>query len=1327
MSAGEFHDLPPTVVQPGRTTPDLRGLVERADKLSATELLALVRADQDARWRRAERPLAETYLEKLPALRDDENLALDLIYSEVLLREAQGEKPRLEEYAQRFPHYADLLARQFAVHQLLNASNSIGSPGIATLQRGAQDTVNAATIFPEQGKAADDGKARVPGYEILEELGRGGMGVVYKARQISLKRLVALKMILAGSHAAETDRFRFRNEAEAVARLQHPNIVQIHEIGEQGGLPYFSLEFVEGGSLDRKLRGQPLPIDEAGRLTATLARAMHHAHQRSVVHRDLKPANVLLMSDGTPKITDFGLARQLESDSGQTRSGAVMGTPSYMAPEQAAGQTRVIGPASDIYALGAILYECLTGRPPFQAPTLVELLERVRTAEVVPPSKVNPRVPHDLETICLKALAKEPERRYSSALMLAQDLERFEAGEPILARRETIARKVWRKLKRHRVATVLVLLALGIISVAGSVAVRALRDSEEADRIKLAIAPLMRDIDAGLQKTEPTRAYLEQMEARIGELQPLDAALADGARGRLYQSFARALRDSFSTDKKPALQRADRESIEAALQLLAVRDVGLEKEIRAAYRDRLSLFETFTLQAPFSNRAAFFDPAVVRVDGAALGSATASTGAAPLIPTRLACQGNLEMEAEFTPESWEAVAQLGVVLNASTKQQRGYAFLLTIPESSIGDFSAPRASTLGEAARKHARLRLEILRNGVRQREQLVHVEPGPLRLLVTRQADLLTVQVNQEAPVQVRDAFPTGTGEAGVFGLRWPAPVRLARLQVRRQAVPAEASPLEQGDVLYGRGQFSEALVLYRSQAEASRSPEIKQEARCKQARCLVDLQRLDEAAQQFEQLANEPGTRWPPWAACQLWVIRLAQNRPGESEAIFATLAQRYSPAQLAVLVSADLRQAIWKAYYLDSLGHNLLKFIGQPERAQRFDQSMAVLQLVADNGFSIGFARYSVAKAYRCAGRLEPASLIFAALVQGEFLNVQSVEEYAWLLRECGNTGGALTEIERHLADGKGGYRPEYLGLLLERARLHASQQKWEQAEKDLDELFKAQPEGRLAYRHHAGAALLRGFLRERRGDAAGAMEAWRQGVYTTWQRARQAAPVPIDPASYLAETDNTGVLCGMILASLTQELKDAEAEAMVTRLLSGTAENSPVAFLKSGYAVPPVVLREMWLSPRGRTFARKIAFEELSYAEFVRVPVVLLAFELARRGALLGELSTEQDAVLWQVAEHGFTTLISGKFGSGEGLKLALAWKGYTNAFGWKGLAPTLEPSFRGPLAYVLGHRYEKVLKKPEDVVPFFRTARDDAAADSPLRRLAEAELERLKKP
>ena len=292
----------------------------------------------------------------------------------------------------------------------------------------------SATPVAASGRRSRRVRPAVPGYEIIAEIGRGGMGVVYKARHLRLDRLVALKMILAGAHASVEQIARFHIEARAVAQIQHPGIVQIHEDGDHEGLPYFSLEFVPGGSLAQLIGGKPQQPRAAAEMVMELCRAMSVAHAAGIVHRDLKPANILLTLDGKPKITDFGLAKQMEGDSKQTRTGAIMGTPSYMAPEQAWGQTHEIGPLSDQYALGVILYEMLVGRPPFQGATAMETIELARNQEPVPPTRLQPKVPRDLETICLKSLQKDPARRFPDAAAMAADLRSFLDGEPIVAR-----------------------------------------------------------------------------------------------------------------------------------------------------------------------------------------------------------------------------------------------------------------------------------------------------------------------------------------------------------------------------------------------------------------------------------------------------------------------------------------------------------------------------------------------------------------------------------------------------------------------------------------------------------------------------------------------------------------------------------------------------------------------------------------------------------------------------------------------------------------------------------------------------------------------------
>jgi mono/diheme cytochrome c family protein len=300
------------------------------------------------------------------------------------------------------------------------------------------------------GHAAAPGEPlpRIPGYEILRIIDRGGMGVVYEARQIELGRTVAIKMI-SGAHVRPKHLARFRVEAEAAARLQHANFVQIFHVGEVNGRPFFSMEYVAGGSLADRLTRSPLAAREAAGLVETLARAVHAAHECGIVHRDLKPSNVMLADDGTPKIADFGLAKLLDDDSSHTHTGEILGTPSYMAPEQAEGNKDQIGPATDVYALGAILYELLAGKPPFQGTSPLDSLRLVMSQEPVPPSQLAAAVPRDLEAICLKCLEKTPAHRYATAQGLADDLRRFLNGQPVIARHIGPVQRGWKWVRRH--------------------------------------------------------------------------------------------------------------------------------------------------------------------------------------------------------------------------------------------------------------------------------------------------------------------------------------------------------------------------------------------------------------------------------------------------------------------------------------------------------------------------------------------------------------------------------------------------------------------------------------------------------------------------------------------------------------------------------------------------------------------------------------------------------------------------------------------------------------------------------------------------------------
>lgn len=575
--------------------PELTDFLREFGDLAPERLLLVLLIDQEQRWRLGQGPTAEDYRRQFPPLLQQPALVWDLIDQEILLRQRLGPAPVLAEFTLRFPAYTAQLAKRFA------------PPGAETPILSRTDTVmfartpGAAAPRPRLAPTAAL-PAIVGNYEVLELLGRGSMGVVYKARDLRLKRLVALKMVLAGEHSTPDQLHRFRQEAEAVARLQHPNIVQIHEVGEDAGRPFLVLEYIEGGSLAQRLVGRPLPPREAAQLVHDLASATEFAHQQGILHRDLKPANVLLgsgivgneSSSSTsswkrsakvepgadrqtparivPKITDFGIAKSVGAAESQTQTGEILGTPNYMSPEQAGGHVRTLGPAADIHALGAILYEMLTGRPPFQGETALDTLLLVRTEDPIPPTRLQPKLPRDLQTICLKCLQKDPTKRYASAAALAADLWRFLHNEPILARPVgALERTVKWVRRRPAAATLLIVLLLAAACVFGvslsfnrRLSIALANESHERQRAEGSERTTRTALDREAAALATAQRHIVRLHLANG-LQTLDEHDAFGA----LVWFAEALRQEssgFGASEAPDREQSHRLRLAAVLR-----------------------------------------------------------------------------------------------------------------------------------------------------------------------------------------------------------------------------------------------------------------------------------------------------------------------------------------------------------------------------------------------------------------------------------------------------------------------------------------------------------------------------------------------------------------------------------------------------------------------------------------------------------------------------------------------------------------------------------------------------------------------------------------
>jgi eukaryotic-like serine/threonine-protein kinase len=1211
-------------------------------------------------------------------------------------------------------------------------------------------------------------EARRSRYTLTHLHAQGGLGRVWLARDTDLNREVALKEILPGK-APHPDLWRrFLKEAQVTGQLEHPGIVPVYELARRSedDQPFYTMRFVRGQTLRaaiadyhrRRTEARIDPLERPRLLQAfvSICQAIAYAHSRGVIHRDLKPDNVVLGGFGEVLVLDWGLAKRVdrpEDDAGPpsvaisdeaeheaTREGQYLGTPAYMAPEQAEGRLDLLDVRTDVYGLGAILFEILTGRTPHEGDSVMQILFRAANEPTPRTRAVEPSVPPALDAICSKAMARERSDRYASASDLAVDMQRWLADEPVSAFVEPWARRLARFARRHR-HPLQVAAALLLTAVVSVVALVRIDRMQRINRLSL-------ELEKGLESADWSAAGLKGLEEKATALERLDRAQGLDARRRVQQSFARALNDLM--DRTPRLEPAVIGRLERDLATLESRSPELARALRQNLELRLSHLETTALAPPFREETlgAFLDPEQVDRDGNGLSRRhPPDDPSEPVLATRLDVPGDARLAVTFQ-QSWASAAAVGLTLEVGSG--RRYQFLVGVPDAPWIDAgnSVPPA-TMASVRRAGGRLRLAILRDRAVLAERTIPAPDGPLRLEAGREGDVFSLQVNAERPLTFEDPFPLTEGARPVFGIYWPVGIGLQGLMLQRRLLPGRPSPLERGDGLYARGEFAAAIAAYREQEQqaALHAGPLAQQLNYKVALCLLKIGREDEAASQLGEVMAGIDTATPgevaPWAlraACQLWLLRISEKKVEEADRILETLGPRFSFQQLAALVPAPDRDVILARYQKASIWGTVGYRTHDDLRDIR--RALQVQDMLNADDHERQMTKWRLVDILRVSGDLEGALKELRQLLDDPGLppdeRVEVLRDFVWVRIEQGEVGAreALDRVNDRLAGDR--LRPEDAPLLMERVRIAAALGHWDDADRDCERYFAEVPRDRLDYAEFADACLVRGFLRDRRGDRDGAAAAWGEGLLRRWPGGIPAlSPYRrLDRVALRHRSDS--VTLGVMLASLVGDLTEGETESMFD-VMSGanTFERSQsdggeiIRFMRKLGGITPMV-RQIMLNqcrdPRDRDFARSLVFRRLSLSDYIVVPLEIGVVSAVRVGAFVDGIPPPLDPVVRDTVRGLFQSYESARLRDADLVIVVRLWLSLALVPSnlWDSLAPRLDPHLRAPLACAFGRRFV-VLGRAKTAAPFFQDALEHTKQEEVLHRFASDELARLKAP
>ena len=1282
----------------GERPPDLAAFLPPEGVPRPLVLVGLASIDLEMRRRRGERRGAGAYREQFPELRAPE-LFLELVRWECDLARQEGET--LDEVCHRYPEFADALRELFPLEVRL---------------------------------PVPDLPARFAGPPRPVPLGRGGMGEVYLAHDSLTNSPVAVKWLRLTGGDPKGAVARFRREVETLRQLNVPGIVRVIDAGEYRHRPYYAMEYCPGGNLEARLREGVLPGEEAARLVRILALTVQRAHAKGVIHRDLKPSNVLLTLAAKgqpirgPKIADFGLAKFASAGPFASESGAVVGTPPYMAPEQAAGQPA--DTRTDVYGLGAILYECLTGRPPFQGENRADTLETVRAGEPVRPSRLNPKLKRDLETICLKCLEKDSRDRYADAAALAEDLRRFLDEEQIVARRPrrwaAAGKWVWR---RRRAAAVLALVAaLGGLSL--DLAFRFGAANREVELSRRA-GTLTAAINVLLEKEDRGPRGREQLEGLLDQLGEVDRPAALRLRAECVKRWL----------GRPRLERAEHAELDKQLRLLEAAGVAEAAALRHTWAQRGSWWQTVRVfQAPFADAASVFaDGRAAPEEG---GTVLRLAGGAPREPRPLAAPGggDTELSVRLTA-GWQNARCLGLVLRGAGPDQ-GYHFLLT--NGAAGPGEPGEGPNFQELVERKGRCALEVRRGGsLLQRLQLPASEPASerLKLRAQREGDRLTFQVNDLEEVRVIDVFPlAGTSSWAVIG---PAGAGLVSVQVKDKPLQRLPSPLEQGDALYHQAKYQKALEYFEQQARSGGGA--VREARYKAGVCQLRSKRVDEARQTFTALAREPvpADRWTSLAAFQS--LLLSDPNGDESEEMEKRLVRAGQQVERLAALLPDAERDRLLARYAPYTRSGRLFFVMKEDRRriEKLERAALIERLATPSDEVVG-VRPELVRAHLAQGNVAEARRIALELLAQRSLipawRLAVLVDLVWLTIQQEDKQQIRQLLRQMDGWAKGGDpSPLTVSLRVERARLLLALGEVETAAKELERYFDAEsqrilnldfaadvvagpfwgkgPAGNQPVLAYLDACLCQGFLLQGQGKGEAARRAWERGFLKTRER----------PAGATYEA--------AVLASLCQRLEPDDAKHMVSYTFAGTDfqkslkeagfKDAEVQLLKLGIQlgkyVPEItlILKRSWKSKTGEAQARGIALRTMPFEEFLTAQTGRWLAEWLRilvQGCKedAPELSPDESLVIEKMVTDARKEYVHGALTEaqlGNWLKVGMG-----EPKGWEESLDRTPATLRGPLAYMLACCYRDTYRNPRLAGFFLEYAKRQPPTDPALGRL-----------